>query len=144
MALFMVVGATQDVGLISFISEAIGQWVGDSLTLAIVVIVFGVGLLSVFIANIPLAASMLPVADFLSLSAPGTDSKVLHYALSMGAPMGGNGSLVGAEANLVTGGITAQAGRFHLSPIAFLKVGLPVTFLTLIVGFIWLMIRFTL
>ncbi len=143
MALFMVVGAVQEVGLISFISEAIGQWVGDSLTLAIVVMVFGVGMLSVFIANIPLAASMLPVADFLSLSVPGANSKVLYYALSMGAAMGGNGSLVGAEANLVTGGITAQAGR-PISFIAFLKVGLPVTFLTLIVGFIWLLIRFTL
>jgi len=143
MALFMVVGAVQEVGLISFISEAIGQWVGDSLTLAIVVMVFGVGMLSVFIANIPLAASMLPVADFLSLTVPGANSKVLYYALSMGAAMGGNGSLVGAEANLVTGGITAQAGR-PISFIAFLKVGLPVTFLTLVVGFIWLLIRFTL
>jgi len=74
MALSMVVGAVQEVGLISFISEAIGQWVGDSMTMAIVVMVFGVGLLSVFISNIPLAASMLPVADFLSLSVPGADS----------------------------------------------------------------------
>jgi Na+/H+ antiporter NhaD/arsenite permease-like protein len=57
--------------------------------------------------------------------------------------MGGNGTLVGAEANLVTAGITAQAGK----PIAFssfMKVGLPVTFLTLIIGYIWLLIRFVL
>jgi len=143
MALFMVVGAVQEVGVISFIAEGISLIVGESLPLAIFVMVFGVGTLSVVVANIPLAASMLPVADFLSLSVPGADSKVLYYALSMGAAMGGNGTLIGAEANLVTAGITAQAGR----PIAFgsfLKVGLPVTFLTLIIGYIWLLIRFVL
>jgi Na+/H+ antiporter NhaD/arsenite permease-like protein len=141
MALFMVVGAVQEVGLISLIAEAISQLVGDSLVMAIFIMVFGVGALSVFIANIPLAASMLPVADFLTATIPGVDSKVLYYALSMGAAMGGNGSLVGAEANLVTAGITAQAGR-PMVFAAFLKVGLPVTFLTLIVGFFWLLIRF--
>ena len=66
---------------------------------------------------------------------------MLYYALSMGAAMGGNGSLIGAEANLVTAGITSQAGR-PIAFLEFLKVGLPVTFLTLIVGFVWLLIRF--
>ena len=143
MALFMVVGAVQEVGLISLIAGTISQLVGDSLVMAIFVMVFGVGTLSVLIANIPLAASMLPVADFLTASIPGVDSKVLYYALSMGAAMGGNGSLVGAEANLVTAGITAQAGR-PMAFGAFLKVGLPVTYLTLAVGFLWLLIRFVL
>jgi Na+/H+ antiporter NhaD/arsenite permease-like protein len=143
MALFMVVGAVQEVGTISLIAEAVGQFVGDSLVLGIFFMVFGVGTMSVVIANIPLAASMLPVADFLTMSIPGAQSKVLYYALSMGAAMGGNGTLVGAEANLVTAGITAQAGR-PISFGAFLKVGLPVTYLTLIVGFLWLLVRFVL
>jgi Na+/H+ antiporter NhaD/arsenite permease-like protein len=143
MALFMIVGAVQEVGAISLIAQSISQLVGDSLPLAIFVMVFGVGTLSTVIANIPLAASMLPVADFLTLNIPGAQSNVLYYALSMGAAMGGNGTLVGAEANLVTGGITAQAGR-PIAFMAFLKVGLPVTFLTLTVGFLWLLVRFVL
>lgn len=143
MALFMIVGAVQEVGAISLIAQSISQLVGDSLPLAIFVMVFGVGTLSTVIANIPLAASMLPVADFLTLTIPGAQSNVLYYALSMGAAMGGNGSLVGAEANLVTGGITAQAGR-PIAFMAFLKVGMPVTFLTLTVGFLWLLVRFVL
>ena len=141
MALFIVVGAVQEVGLISFIAEGIGLLVGDSLVLSIFMIVFGVGTLSTVIANIPLAASMLPVVEFLTGSIPGASNQVLYYSLSMGAAMGGNGTLVGAEANLVTAGITEQAG----SPISFaefLKVGLPVTYLTLTVGFLWLLFRF--
>ena len=95
------------------------------------------------IANIPLAASMLPVADFLTASIPAASGKALYYALSMGAAMGGNGTLVGAEANLVTAGITAQAGR-PISFAMFLKVGLATTYLTLAVGALWLLLRFVL
>jgi Na+/H+ antiporter NhaD/arsenite permease-like protein len=137
----MIVGAIQEVGLISYIAGGIGSVVGTNLTAAIIVMVFGVGLLSIFIANIPLAASFLPVADFLTATIPGADSKALYYALSMGAAMGGNGSVVGAEANLVTAGITEQAGR-PIIFMEFLKVGLPVTILTLTVGVIWLIVHF--
>jgi Na+/H+ antiporter NhaD/arsenite permease-like protein len=141
MALFIVVGAVQEVGLISLVAQGMSRVVGQNLVLGIFVIVFGVGTLSTAIANIPLAASMLPVVEFLTGSIPGLNSKVLYYALSMGAAMGGNGLLVGAEANLVTAGITEQAG----SPISFgefLKIGLPVTYLTLATGFLWLLVRF--
>lgn len=141
MALFMVVGAVQEVGLISLIAGGIGTLVGENLGLAVFAIVLGVGTLSVAIANIPLAASMLPVVEFLSGSIPGAGNKVLYYALSMGSAMGGNGFLVGAEANLVTAGITRQAD-YPISFVEFLKVGLPVTYLTLIAGALWLMIHF--
>jgi Na+/H+ antiporter NhaD/arsenite permease-like protein len=143
MALFIVVGAIQEVGLISIVASAMGQLIGDNLVLGIFVIVFGVGTLSVAIANIPLAASMLPVVEFLSGSVPGGSSQVLYYALSMGAAMGGNGFLIGAEANLVTAGITQQAGS-KISFSEFLRIGLPVTYLTLTVGFLWLVLRFIL
>ncbi len=141
MALFIVVGAVQEVGLISMIALAMSQVVGESLVLGIFLIVVGVGTLSTVVANIPLAASMLPVVEFLSGSIPGASSKVLYYALSMGAAMGGNGLLIGAEANLVTAGITSQAGT-PISFKEFMKVGLPVTYLTLAAGFLWLLLRF--
>lgn len=141
MALFIVVGAVQEIGLISLIAGALGRLIGQHLVLGIFLIVFGTGTLSTAIANIPLAASMLPVIQFLTGSIPGAGNQVLYYALSMGAAMGGNGLLIGGEANLVTAGITERAG----SPISFqefLKVGLPVTYLTLAAGFLWLLLRF--
>jgi Na+/H+ antiporter NhaD/arsenite permease-like protein len=84
---------------------------------------------------------MLPIVRFLTVSIPGAQSQVLYYALSMGAAMGGNGSLIGGEANLVTAGITEQAN----TPITFkefLKIGLPVTYITLTIGFLWLLYHF--
>jgi len=104
-------------------------------------IVFGVGTLSTLVANIPLTASMLPIVRILTNSIPGINNQVLYYALSMGAAMGGNGTLIGGEANLVTAGITEQTD-YPISFKEFVKAGLPVTYLTLTVGFIWLLIRF--
>jgi Na+/H+ antiporter NhaD/arsenite permease-like protein len=141
MALFMVVGAIQEVGLISYIAGWMTRIVGENLTLGIFLIVFGVGTLSTLVANIPLTASMLPIVRILTNSIPGVHSQVLYYALSMGAAMGGNGFLIGGEANLVTAGITEQT-EYPISFKEFLKVGLPVTYLTLVIGFIWLLIRF--
>lgn len=141
MALFVVVGAVQEVGLISFIAVGMARLVGENLPLALFAVVFGSGTLSLSIANIPLAASMLPVVKFLTGVVPGASSRVLYYALSMGAAMGGNGLLIGGEANLVTAGILAQAG-VPMSFREFMKVGLPVTYLTLLAGFLWLLLHF--
>ncbi|MFN2160267.1 MAG: SLC13 family permease [Anaerolineales bacterium] len=141
MALFVVVGAIQEVGLLGLAASSMANLIGDNLPLGIFMIVFGVGTLSTIIANIPLAAAMLPIVDFLTVLIPGADSKVLFYALSMGAAMGGNGTLIGGEANLVTAGITNQTN----TPITFrefLKVGLPVTYISLAIGFLWLLVRF--
>jgi Na+/H+ antiporter NhaD/arsenite permease-like protein len=143
MALFIVVGAVQEVGLISLVARGMSWIVGQNLVLAIFVVVFGVGTLSTAIANIPLTASLLPVVEVLSGSIPGAGNRVLYYALSMGAAMGGNGLLIGAEANLVTAGVTEQA-NYPISFVHFLKIGMPVTYLTLAIGFLWLLVRFVL
>jgi Na+/H+ antiporter NhaD/arsenite permease-like protein len=141
MALFIVVGAIQEVGLLGFAAQWMSDVIGANLPLGIFVMVFGVGFFSIAIANIPLAASFLPIAEFLSGSIPGAGSKALYYALSMGTAMGGNGFLIGAEANLVTAGITRQADN-PISFAEFMRVGIPVTFLTLLAGFLWLLMRF--
>ena len=141
MALFIIVGAIQEVGLISYAAQKMGEVIGNNLALGIFMVVFGVGTISTVVANIPLAASMLPIIKYLTATVPGANSLVLYYALSMGAAMGGNGFLIGGEANLVTAGITDQAN----TPITFkefLKIGLPVTYITLLVGFLWLLVRF--
>jgi len=140
-ALFIGVGALQEVGLISLIATGIGNLVGDSLTAAILVLVWSAALLSGVIDNIPFAATMLPVVGYLTRTIPGAESGVLWYALSIGAAMGGNSTLIGASPNLVTAGISERAG-YRITYLNFLKVGLPATILTVLVGTIWLLIRF--
>jgi Na+/H+ antiporter NhaD/arsenite permease-like protein len=140
-ALFMVIGALQEVGLISLIAAGIKQLVGENLNLALLVIVWSGALLSGVIDNIPFTAAMLPVVGYLTRTIPGASSKVLFYGLSVGSAMGGNSTLIGSSPNMVTAGIAERAG-YPVSYVAFLKVGLPATIITVAMGTVWLLIRF--
>ncbi|MGD9317889.1 MAG: SLC13 family permease [Anaerolineae bacterium] len=140
-ALFISVGALQEVGLISLIAQSIGDLVGENLTAATLVLVWSAAILSGVIDNIPFTATMLPVVAYLTRTIPGAENNVLWYALSIGAAMGGNSTLIGASPNLVTAGISERAG-YRITYLGFLKVGLPATILTVAIGTIWLFIRF--
>jgi Na+/H+ antiporter NhaD/arsenite permease-like protein len=140
-ALFMVIGAIQEVGLISLIAAGIKQVVGENLTFALLVVVWAGALLSGVIANIPFTAAMLPIMGYLTRTIPGVSSKVLFYGLSVGSAMGGNSTLIGASANMVAAGITERAG-YPISYMDFLKAGLPATMITVAMATIWLLIRF--
>jgi Na+/H+ antiporter NhaD/arsenite permease-like protein len=141
MTLFIVVGAIQEVGLISVIAGWIGKLVGDSLLLAMLAITWLSALLSMVIANIPFTAAMLPVVGFLSATVPGAEGKVLFFCLSIGSAMGGNGSLIGASANMVTAGIADAAG-YKISYAYFVRKGLPAVLITVSLAFLWLVFRF--
>ncbi|MEJ2747465.1 MAG: ArsB/NhaD family transporter [Anaerolineae bacterium] len=141
MTLFISVGAIQEVGLISFIATGIGKLVGQNLTIAMLAIIWLSAILSTVIANIPFTAAMLPVIGFLSGNIPSASSKVLFYCLSVGSAMGGNGSLIGASANMVTAGIAERAGS-SITYMYFLKKGFPALVITVGLATIWLFIRF--
>ena len=141
MSLFIVVGSIQEVGLISIIALKIGKLIGDNLTLAMIVVTWFSAVLSMIIANIPFTAAMLPVIAYLTQLIPGADNKVLFYCLSIGAAMGGNGSLIGASANMITAGIAERAG-YRITYVYFLKKGLPALIITVSLALLWLFIRF--
>jgi Na+/H+ antiporter NhaD/arsenite permease-like protein len=140
-SLFIVVGAIREVGLISLIAGAIGSVVGGSLTLSMLAVIWLSAGLSTVVANIPFTAAMLPVVGFLSSTVPGAHSKVLFYCLSVGSAMGGNGSLIGASANMVTAGIADSAG-YPISYGYFLRKGFPALLVTVGLATIWLFVRF--
>ena len=143
MSLFMVVGAIQEVGLISLIADAVGRMVGSSLILAMLAVLWLSAVLSTVIANIPFTAAMLPVIGYLTATVPGADTKVLFFCLSVGAAMGGNGSLIGASANMVTAGIAERAG-YPVTYMYFLKKGFPALLITVGLAMLWLLVRFLL
>lgn len=139
--LFIVVGAIQEVGLISFIADTIGRLVGDNLVVTMLVITWFSALFSMVVANIPFTTAMLPVIGYLTVTVPEADTKVLFYCLSVGSAMGGNGSLIGASANMVTAGIADRAG-YPITYMYFLKKGFPVLLLTVGLAMLWLFLRF--
>ncbi len=141
LSLFIVVGGIQEVGVISFVAEGIGRVVGDNLVLAIFIVTWFSAILSMVVANIPFTAAMLPVVGFLSTTLPGAESKVLFFCLSVGSAMGGNGSLIGASANMITSGIAERAG-YTISYAYFFRKGFPALLITVGLATVWLLIRF--
>ncbi len=139
--LFIVVGAADQAGILQVVADWIKNVCQDKLWLAVVVVVWVSGLASSIIDNIPYTATMLPVVAFLSKQLPGAESGVLWWALALGACFGGNGTIIGASANVVTTGIAEKAG-YKITFMEFLKQAAPMTVISLIISTIFLLVRY--
>ncbi len=131
--LFVLIHSLQHLGVIA--------WIGDQVELAIlqfgeeyrlvaalVIILWVSAVASAFIDNIPYTITMVPVILQLS-STLDLDLGPLIWSLAFGACLGGNGTLIGASANVVTAGMSEEAG-YPISFNQFFKAGFPVMLLT--------------
>jgi len=146
--LFVLVHSLQYMGVISFIGEYVqraieafpqGQDGLIRLTAAILIILWVSAIASAFIDNIPYTATMIPIVLQISDGA-GVDLPPLIWALAFGACLGGNGTLIGASANVVMAGMSEEAG-YPVSFNEFFRAGFPVMILTtLIVSFYMILV----
>jgi Na+/H+ antiporter NhaD/arsenite permease-like protein len=120
MALFIVVAGAEETGLIQFIAEWVAHLSRGNLVVAIILVLWVSALASAAIDNIPFTATMLPIIAFLNHNIPGAESGVLWWALALGACFGGNGTMIGASANVVTVGLVEKAG-YHISFMGYMK-----------------------
>jgi Na+/H+ antiporter NhaD/arsenite permease-like protein len=139
--IFVVVGGLEVSGVISWIAGMIGDLAGDSLKVATILMVWIPGIASGIVANIPFTVAALPIADYLTATIPGAQNGVLYWALILGADLGGNATYLGSAPNIVAVGLLAQAG-YRLSFGRFMRDGVPVTFVTLVLATLWLLIRY--
>ena len=141
MSLFMMVGGVQEAGLIQLIAESVKSLAGDSLLLATLLIIWVTAIASAVVANIPFTAAIVPVTVFLTQTLPGAENNVLYWALALGAGLGGNATYIGSAPNIVAAGILDRAG-FRLRFGDFSHVGIPVTFVTILVPTLWILVRY--
>jgi Na+/H+ antiporter NhaD/arsenite permease-like protein len=141
MTLFMIVGGIQEVGLIQLITESVEQLAGDNLLLATLLLIWVSALASAVVANIPFTAAIVPVTVFLTYTIPGAENNVLYWALALGAGFGGNATYIGSAPNIVAVGILDRAG-FRLKFQDFSRVGVPITFMILLMPTLWILVRY--
>lgn len=139
--LFIFVGTLEELGLITAIGKAIINLAGGSITTLIVLILWVSAFASAFIDNIPYTATMIPVVGYLSNSM-GYPLEPLAWALVLGACLGGNGTLIGASANVVMAGIAEKEG-IKVDFLEFMKIGLPTMIISMLLSTIYLLLRFT-
>jgi Na+/H+ antiporter NhaD/arsenite permease-like protein len=147
--LFMIVGAAVATGMIDSLAHALA-WVIQQLgmtfglgqlgtvLLAAIIILWVSGFLSAIIDNIPYVAVTIPlVASLIQTLGGGPETEVLWWALSLGACLGGNGTLIGASANVTVVGL-AEKGGTTISFGEFTRFGARVTGMTLAISSVYL------
>lgn len=152
--LFMLIGALTHNGLFELLGRQILVWTGGDLLITVLAILWIAALGSAIVDNIPLVIAMVPLIQSIVPEfghhagyAPGSEelklmvAEPLYWALALGACLGGNGSLVGASANVVVSQI-ARRNDHQISFMAFTRVGFPVMLLTLAISSVYLYVRY--
>ncbi|XP_035863475.1 P protein isoform X2 [Sander lucioperca] len=143
-ALFVLMEALAHLQLIDYIGEQTALLIkavpeDQRLAIAIILVMWVSALASSLIDNIPFTATMIPVLINLSQDADvNLPIKPLIFALAMGACLGGNGTLIGASANVVCAGIAEQHG-YGFSFIEFFRLGFPMMIMTCTIGMCYLL-----
>lgn len=139
--LFIVVGAAEETGILQLVADWIKNVCGGNLTMALLLVMWTAAVFSAIVDNIPFTATMLPIVAFLTKTIPGAESGVLWWALALGACFGGNGTVIGASANVITTGIAEKAGH-RITFFQFVKHGTPITIISMVIASIYLLLLF--
>jgi Na+/H+ antiporter NhaD/arsenite permease-like protein len=156
MSVFVLIGGLEKTGVISAASGGLALVLGNNIAMGSLLLLFLVGGLSSLVPNIPLVVAMVPMvkeyvvavglagSEILSPDYTGTLPVAvlpLFYAMMFGATLGGNGTLVGASSNIVAAGVAEQHGQ-RISFQRFLRYGLPIASLQLILAGLYVSVRF--
>ncbi len=137
--LFIVVGGLEKVGLIHMLAETLINATGTHYVILMIVILWVSAICSAVLDNIPFVATLIPL--ILTMEAEGIDVWPLWWAVSIGACFGGNGTIIGASANVVLTGIAGRRG-YPITFIQFLKIGAPMMLLSIVLGTGYLLVLF--
>lgn len=138
--LFVIVGGLVDTGLIATFAEKAISLTGGELTATTMLILWMSAIISAFVDNIPFVATMIPMIKEMGKMGI-TDLNPLWWSLSLGACLGGNGTLIGASANLIVAGIASKEGH-HISFVKYLIIGFPVMLVSILISTIYVYIRY--
>ncbi len=140
--LFVVVHAVETSGFLALVGGKLVALTGGNLAVAATIILWSSAILSAVIDNIPFVAAMIPLIKGMTPAYGGPGAiEPLWWSLSLGACLGGNGTLTGASANLAVAGIAERNGiRFGF--MRFLAYGAPLTLVSIVICQIYIWLRY--
>ena len=138
-ALFIVVGGLDETGVIGQLANLVLSTTEGHPVVTMMVLLWASALLSSVLDNIPFVATLIPLV--IALGEGGMDVEPLWWAISLGACLGGNGTLIGASANVVLSGVSGK----HVYPITFktyTKIGFPIMIVTVVISTVFLLLKY--
>jgi len=141
--LFIVIGALEHNGVIDLLAEGLIKLSGGNLLLTTLLVLWGSALLSAVLDNIPFVLVMMPLIQRLLIDtgASPTGTHPLFWALALGACLGGNGTIIGASANVLVCKIGERNG-YHISFLDFFKWGGPFMVQSTFIAMLYLWLRY--
>lgn len=137
--LFIIVAGVEKAGALAILANEMIEMTGGDLGTTAISILWVAAVASAVVDNIPFVATMIPVVQSLEPVFGADNINTLWWSLALGACLGGNGSLVGASANLVVAGFAERAGH-PIRFLPFMLMAFPLMLLSIVVctGYIWL------
>ena len=139
MSLFVVVGGLTETGVIKSLSTLVINMTNGHPVVTMVVLLWVSAILSSFLDNIPFVATLIPLV--LAMQSAGMDVEPLWWAISLGACLGGNGTMVGASANVVLSDISTKHG-YPITFQSYLKTGMPFMLVSVGISMVFLLVKF--
>jgi len=128
--------------LLAILANKILLWTGGDLTLTAMAIIWVSAVSSAIVDNIPFVATMIPVIESMSSTFGGSEQLMpLWWSLALGACLGGNGSLVGASANLIVAGFAERAG-YRINFLQFMLIAFPLMLLSIVIASLYVYFRY--
>ena len=139
--LFIMIGALEEQKVIEELAKIMLRFCGENLFLTSLIVLCGSAFFSAILDNIPFVIAMTPLVQKLIENYGGTPTGIhpLFWALALGACLGGNGTVIGASANVVASKIGSRNG-YPITFFGFMKYGVPFTIQSIILaaGYLWL------
>ncbi|MDO4383331.1 MAG: ArsB/NhaD family transporter [Eubacteriales bacterium] len=139
MSLFVVVGGLTETGIIKELASKLISATDGHPIVTMLVLLWASALLSSILDNIPFVATLIPL--ILAMQADGMDVTSFWWAISLGACLGGNGTMIGASANVVLSDISTKHG-YPITFKSYLKVGMPFMLLSVAISTVFLVVKF--
>jgi Na+/H+ antiporter NhaD/arsenite permease-like protein len=142
MGLFVIVAGVEHAGLLTILGNMLIEVTGGDLANTAYATLWLSAVVSAAVDNIPFVATMIPLIDSMETMLGGKDAmEPVWWSLALGACLGGNGSLIGAAANVMVSGLGDRAG-YPIGFFTFLKIGLPLMFLSVAIANVYLWLRY--
>lgn len=140
--LFILVGGLIEAGIIKQLAQMTLSITNGDMTSTSMLVLWVSGIASATIDNIPFVATMIPLLQDVGTQMGITDPNQLNplwWSLALGACLGGNGTLIGASANVIVAGMAQREGN-GFSYMDFLKIGAPITIVSLLISTVYILL----
>jgi len=140
--LFIVIKGLEETGVMKVLAQRLMEVTSGNIAVTGIAILWVSAVASAFVDNIPFVATMIPLIKEIGIQMGGHDAVTpLWWALSLGACLGGNGTIIGASANVIVAGIAGRAGH-HFKFVEFMKFAFPLMILSIIISTVYLYLRY--